>query len=69
MIAVLSWSGGMCGATQVIGIFPNLSLAKEWVETNYSWKNLFWDIQSLTSEKLNLIIMKRNLLILNTIIT
>ena len=41
MIAVLSWSGGMCGATQVIGIFPNLSLAKEWVETNYSWKKSF----------------------------
>ena len=35
MIAILNWSGGMCGATQVVGIFPNLSSAKEWVEINY----------------------------------
>lgn len=38
MIAILNWSGGMSGATQVVGIFPSLLLAKEWVETNYSWK-------------------------------
>lgn len=38
MIAVLSWAGGMCGATQVIGIFPDLPSAKEWVETYYSRK-------------------------------
>ena len=35
MIAILNWSGGMCGATQVVGIFPDLSSAKEWVKTNY----------------------------------
>ena len=38
MIAILNWAGGMCGATQVVGIFPNLSLAKEWVKTNYFGK-------------------------------
>ncbi len=35
MIAILNWAGGMCGATHVLGIFPNLSLAKEWVKTYY----------------------------------
>lgn len=35
MIAILNWSGGMCGTTQVIGIFPDLPSAKEWIKTSY----------------------------------
>ena len=41
MIAILNWSGGMCGATQIVGIFPDLSSAKEWIKTSYFGRKSF----------------------------